>query len=390
VSELILDPDLRALVEACEAEAARDRTGRALVNSYLGQLRAVAQHPPVISGDTATFLYLGLPDTRVRVALAGEWNGWDPAAWMTPAGRSGLFWRVEHFDPAARVEYQFWVNERRKPDLLNPHRVVSVDRSVQKSALLMPEYRPPRDGTPRLGVPAGRVEEHTLHSPSLRQARTLFIYLPPGYRPDQAGGYPVVLFHDGGDYVRHAHAPTVLDNAIADGAIPPLIGVFAPPVDRMLEYAESPDPYVRFCAEELVAFVRERYPVAADPRRWATMGASLGGWVAVYLAWKCPQVFGWALPRSGAFSRNADELIGWIEEEDPVPVGFHCVAGLYERFVRGYNGGADGDFTDGQRRFVAMLERSGYEVAAAEYPAGHDWTFWSAHIRDGIAWALAR
>ena len=66
------------------------------------------------------------------------------------------------------------------------------------------------------------------------------------------------------------------------------------------------------------------------------------------------------------------------------------MAGLYERSVLGYNGGADGDFTDGQRRFVAMLERSGYEVAAAEYPAGHDWTFWSAHIRDGIAWALAR
>ena len=288
------------------------------------------------------------------------------------------------------MEYQFWVNGRHKADPLNPHHAAYAGGRGRESALLMPDYRPPPDVTPRLGGPVGQVEEHNLYSPSLRQARTLFIYLPPGYQAGAAGGYPVVLFHDGLDYLRHAHAATVLDNSIADGAMPPLIGVFAPPVDRMLEYAENPDPYVRFCAEELVAFLRERYPVATNPRRWATMGASLGGWVTAYLAWKCSEVFGWALPRSGSFSRNADELIGWIEEADPVPVGFHCVAGLYERFIYSPNGGSNGDFTDGQRRFVAMLERTGYEVAAAEVPAGHDWTFWSGHIRDGIAWALAR
>jgi enterochelin esterase family protein len=380
---------LRALIEACEAAAAKGRTGRAQVNLALRQLRLTGQHPPLIYGDAATFLYRGRPDTHVRVALAGEWNGWDPAAWMTPAGRSGLYWRVEHFDQAARVEYQFWVNGRHKPDPMNPHRGIQ-ERWGAKSALLMPGYRPPPEVTPRPGVPTGHVEEHTVHSPALRQARTLFIYLPPGYAPDQPGGYPVVLFHDGEGYLRHAHAATVLDNSIADGAVPPLIGVFAPPVDRGLEYAGHPDPYVRFCTEELVAFLRERFPVSSDPRRWATMGASLGGLIAVYLAWKCPQVFGWALPRSGAFSRDSDRLTGWIEEEDPVPVGFHCVAGLYERFLFSPEGGSTGDFTDGQRRFVAMLERTGYEVAAAEFPEGHNWTFWSAHIRDGIAWALAR
>ena len=188
MSELIPDPDLRALVESCEAEAAQDRTGRGLVNSYLGQLRATGQHPPVVTGDAATFLYLGRPNTRVRVALAGEWNGWDPAAWMTPAGRSGLFWRIEHFDPAARVEYQFWVNGRHKADPLNPHHAAYAGGRGRESALLMPDYRPPPDVTPRPGGPVGQVEEHNLYSPSLRQARTLFIYLPPGYQAGAAGG----------------------------------------------------------------------------------------------------------------------------------------------------------------------------------------------------------
>jgi enterochelin esterase family protein len=387
---LIPDPDLRALVEACESAAAADHTGRDLVRAYLRARRGAGQCVPVVTGDAATFLYLGRPNTRVRVALAGEWNGWDPAAWMTPAGRSGLFWRVEHFDPAARVEYQFWVNGRHKADAFNPHHGAYAGGRGVESALLMPDYRPPPEVTPRPGVPAGQVQEHTLYSPSLRQARTLFIYLPPGYRPDAPEGYSVVLFHDGLDYLHHAHAATVLDNSIADGVIPPLIGVFVPPIDRLAEYFHAPDPYVRFCAEEVAAFVREQFAVAADPRCWATMGTSHGGAIAVYLAWKCPAVFGWALPRSGSFSRNADELIGWIEEEDPVPVGFHCVVGRYERLIYSPNGGSDGDFTDGQRRFVAMRERTGSEVAAAEYPAGHDWTFWSGHIRDGIAWALAR
>ncbi len=389
MNELIPDPALRALVEACERAAAQDQTGRAAVNAYLRALQAAGGHAPVISGDAATFLYLGRPNTHVRVALTGEWNGWDAGAWMTPAGRSGLYWRVEHFDPAARLEYQFQVNGRKRVDGLNPQQGVR-ERWGPKSALLMPAYRPPPDVTSRPGVPTGRVEEHTLHSPALRQARTLFIYLPPGYRADHAEGYPVVLFHDGGDYLAQAHAATVLDNSIADGAVPPLLGVFVPPIDRGLEYGRDPDPYVHFCAEEVVAFLRDHFPVAADPRRWATMGASLGGSLAVYLAWKCPQVFGWALPRSGAYSFNADRLIGWIEEEDPVPVGFHCVVGLYERFILSSDGGSEGDFTDGQRRFVTMLERTGYEVAAAEYPEGHNWTFWSGHIRDGIAWALAR
>jgi enterochelin esterase family protein len=386
---LIPDPVLRALVEDCESAAAQDQTGRSAVNAYLRAVRAEGAPVPIVTGDAATFLYLGRPNTHVRVALTGEWNGWDPGAWMTPAGRSGLYWRVEHFDPAARVEYQFQVNGRKRADRLNlpPGGIASGE---PRSALLMPAYRPPPDVTLHPGVPTGRVEEHTLHSPALRQARTLFIYLPPGYGADPAEGYPVVLFHDGGDYLEQAHAATVLDNSIADGAVPPLIGVFVPPIDRGQEYHGDSDPYIRFCAEEIVAFLREHFSVAADPRRWATMGASLAGSLAVYLAWKCPQAFGWALAQSGAFSFDADRLISWIEEEEPVPVGFYCTVGLYERFLFSPDGGSEGDFTDGQRRFVTMLERTGYEVAAAEYPEGHNWTAWSGHIRDGIAWAFAR
>src|SRR5207248_9695636 len=101
---------------------------------------------------------------------------------------------------------------------------------------------------------------------------------------------------------------------------------------------------------------------------WATMGASLGGLIAVHLAWQHPDLYGWALPRSGAFDVNDDQIISWIEEEPPVAVGFHCVVGTYEWL------------TPAQERFVAMLARTGYEYAAAKYPEGHNWTFWSAHI----------
>src|SRR5437773_11894264 len=122
MSDSIADPELRALIQRCEAEAAVGRTGTRHVRAYLRAQADAGRHAPVIAGDQATFLYVGRPNTHVHVALAGEWNGWDHAAWMTPAGRSGLFWRSEHFNPAARLEYHFRVNGRIKADALNPRR----------------------------------------------------------------------------------------------------------------------------------------------------------------------------------------------------------------------------------------------------------------------------
>lgn len=376
MSEQIPDPELRALVAALEAGEA----GRAQVRAYLNERTA-----PIISGETATFLYLGRPQTQVEVAVTGEWNGWDKAAWLAPAGTSGLYWRVEHLHPAARVEYQFRVNGRVRGDGLNPHEGIR-ETWGPKSALIMPDYRPAPEVTPRPGVPQGQVTEHMLTSPALGQTRQVLVYTPPGDAP--VGGYPVAVFHDGGDYLEKAQARTVLDNSIADGAIPPLLGVFLPPLDRRREYGRQPDPYVQFCASELPIFLRAHYPVASSPQRWVTMGASLGGLISVYLAWRCPQVYGWALPRSGAFSIGGDAIIRMMAATPPVPVGLHCVAGLYELLAWSPIPNSPGDLTAAQRRFVAMLADMGYQHVAAEYPEGHNWTFWAAHIQDGLAWAL--
>ena len=286
----------------------------------------------MIAGETATFLYLGRANQVVRVALTGEWNAWDRTAWMIPAGRSGLYWRTERFDPAARVEYQFRVGRQVLADALNPHQGVR-ERYGPKSALLMPDYRPPSEVTPRLRRAVRRRHQHSLVSSELRQARPLSVYLPPGYQRIRPGGYPVALFHDGDDYLNHAHAATALDNSIAEGAIPPLISVFLPPVHRSEEYARAPERYAAFCATELPLFLRANYAVSPlapglgdDGRVLRRSDFGLSGLAPpgdLRLGAAALRLFGFA----------DDQLIGWMEEAEPVPIGFHCVVGLYENFT---------------------------------------------------------
>ena len=49
--------------------------------------------------------------------------------------------------------------------------------------------------------------------------------------------YPLILFHDGLEYITLARADRVLDYLIAHGRIHPVIAVFVPPVSRTSEYA---------------------------------------------------------------------------------------------------------------------------------------------------------
>jgi len=43
-------------------------------------------------------------------------------------------------------------------------------------------------------------------------------------------------------------------------------------------------------------------------------------------------------------------------------------------------GKPENDRVAAQRRFVELLRAKGYAVESAEYPEGHQWGFWRAHI----------
>ena len=118
-------------------------------------------------------------------------------------------------------------------DPLNPAR--AGDPFGENSVARTLGYERPEWSLPR-GAPAGRIETMRGREPrpSARRA-SVRVYLPAGHDPARA--YPLVVVHDGGDFVTYADLPVVLDNLIDAGEIPPVIAALVQTRDRLGEYS---------------------------------------------------------------------------------------------------------------------------------------------------------
>ena len=115
-----------------------------------------------------------------------------------------------------------------RPDPLNPKRYRVDPESVDapefrgNSVLEMPDAPPQPWIAQRPDVPAGRVEKHRYKSAALNNEREIAIYLPPQYSP-HAEPYPLLVLFDEEAYLSLVPTPTILDNLISEGRIPPVI-----------------------------------------------------------------------------------------------------------------------------------------------------------------------
>lgn len=66
----------------------------------------------------------------------------------------------------------------------------------------------------------GEVQTRSITSAILGNTRDIQLYRPAGWRPGAAGNHVLVLF-DAGPYLNRVPTPTILDNMIAAGVIPP-------------------------------------------------------------------------------------------------------------------------------------------------------------------------
>lgn len=380
------------LIDAVAAAEDAGRSGTGLVRGYLAARQEARMPPaPVAEGERVTFLYLGRRGGKPsEVMLSAERDGW-PSTGLTLARvrESALYFAMLDLDASARFLYRYVVNGRRTADPLNPLHALK-ERWAPKSELQMPDYRPAPQRAPRAGVPPGSLTLRTVSSQALRQERKLFVYTPHGYAPDAGGEYPFVLFHDGEGYINYAGAPTILDNMIADGEIPPLVAAFVPPVRRTFEYHLN-EAYAAFCADDLTAFLADAHPnVTRDPARRAVVGASSGGLAAVYLGFRRPDCFGLVGGLSTYAAYDDYRILHMIEAAAPRPVRFHLVVGRYERHLAGpmLSEGSTHDLLDNQRRLIAVLAGAGYAYEAAEYYDGHNWGFWADHLPEVLAGAV--
>lgn len=235
-------------------------------------------------------------------------------------------------------------------------------------------------------APAGDLEDHEFHSAILDNDRTLSIYTPAGYDTARVEPYPLLVLFDRGAYLRLVPTPTILDNLIAAGRIPPLVAVLVGNVNRARELP-CYRPFGEFLARELVPWIRGQYTVTGDPGHVVVAGSSYGGLASSCAALWHPEIFGNVLSQSGSYwwRPEGDVEAEWLSRQvvarGDLGVQFYLDIGLLESGPT-RNGGPSMLVTN--RHLRDLLRATGHEVTYREINSGHDYVSWRGTLADGL------
>jgi enterochelin esterase family protein len=203
-------------------------------------------------------------------------------------------------------------------DPLNPHRLqIALDEggsTVDFSIAAMPRAQEPEWVFKRPEVPAGKVERHTLKSAILGNERIIWVYTPPGYKAKNVKSYALIVLLDGFAYQNWMSVPTVLDNLVHAGKLPPTVAVLVgnAPQARMSELEYNP-AFVQFVSKELLPWVHQHWTVTSDPKVTTIGGYSAGGAAAAFLAMTRSDIFGNVISQSGDFQEGHQDVASeWL------------------------------------------------------------------------------
>lgn len=293
--------------------------------------------------------------------------------------------------PARRAK---WRN-----DPLNPQAIVDADSpalaalaSQQSSVLSMPAAPSQPWIVRRKGIDRGVVSQHRFSSQLLENERDIFLYRHPGVG---ATDVPMLVQFDGELHADVLRTPTVLDNLIAAGEIPPIVAVFVGNVDRGEELPCNAD-FVKMLTTELLPWARTELGIGTRRDLTIANGVSYGGLASMFAGLTAPETFGLVASQSGSFwwkpnPMERSSVMGVCDEYQWLPkmaatwdkadIRIWMEAGSLEG--RGHRDGIP-TLLDSNRHMRNVLIAKGYDVAYREYDGGHDYACW----RDSQAEAL--
>jgi enterochelin esterase-like enzyme len=269
-----------------------------------------------------------------------------------------------------------------KPDPLNPRKAPEPLASLAE----LPAAREQPWIVPRPDVPKGRLAESSFRSDRLGNERIVRVYTPSGYDP-KGKPYGLLVVLDGRTYTSDVPGPTILDNLLAAGRIPPLVAVFVanPSAEARVRELSCHPPFAEFLARELIPWVRRGYRIADDPARTAIAGSSLGGLAAACAAVRHPEVFGNVLALSGSFYWRppGDSEPEWLARQlatgPKPPLRFYLEAGLMEDRPR-----EGTSLLAANRHLRTVLQARGTAVEYREFNGGHSILNWRGSFADGV------
>jgi enterochelin esterase-like enzyme len=343
-----------------------------------------------------TYLWRGDGDTRSVLLLGGTSAEHPLDNRMARLPNTDVWYRTVRMRRDLRATYRFLVNPpmietadgagktdeppKTKTDPLNPRRMISGSLVELTGAPAQP-WLQAQDG-----VPKGKVATQKLHSQILNNDRQIAVYHPAGYDP-QGAAYPLVIIFDWDAYTLFVPTPTILDNLIHAGKIPPVVALLVGNAAKQRN-TELPcnDTFARFLAEELLPTVRQEHHVSTDPHQVVIGGSSYGGLAASFFALRHPELVGNVLSQSGSYwwHPEHDNSAGDLSAEKEWLTRQYLAAPTQDTRFFIEAGLCEGMLSE-NRHFRDVLRAKGYQVVAySEYNGGHDYCCWRGSLADGL------
>lgn len=353
---------------------------RATIEAFLAE-----RSFPLVEGTRATFAYRG---EAHEVSLQHWIYGLEASQAFERLEGTDLWFLVMEIPARSRVEYKLAVDHGggRVQLVQDPfNEVLALDPYGANSVVHGEGYELPdwieHDDDARLGT----VEDLTFGSDVLGGPRPIKVYLPARFRETRR--YPLLVVHDGEDYLRFTQLKQVLDNLIHRLEIPPMVVALTQSSDRLNEYADD-EKHAQFLVEELVPLLEERYPLVGTPATRGLMGASFGAVATLAAAWRHPGFFGNIMLQSGSFAFTDigthdrgplfDPVVEFVNEFREKPgkpaERAYISCGTYESLIY-YN-----------RSMLPVLQSTGMDIRYAETRDGHNWENWRDRLREGLSW----
>jgi enterochelin esterase family protein len=113
--------------------------------------------------------------------------------------------------------------------------------------------------------------------------------------------------------------------------------------------------------------MEEKYAISKDPHKRATVGASLGGNIALSLGITHPESFGKIAAQSSSVSKKVSGLYRDGKKQDIV---LYLDLGRYDLY----------NLIPMVHNFIPVLKLKNYNFRYYEFPEGHSWGNWKAHL----------
>jgi len=347
--------------------------------------RFVAENQfPLVEPGHVTFVYRGAADE----VLLRRWIAGFKTAQPLESLEGGDLWALTMELPDnSRFEYKFEVvrNGQRQLVVDDLNGVLAHDPFGANSVCQGYGYQ--RPGWTQLDDEArkGEVTALFLDCNAFQERREIQVYLPAGFRRNRT--YPLLVVHDGLDYLRYADLKNVLDNLIHRQEIPAMIVALTQSPDRLAEYTGD-ERHARFLSEELIPLMETKFPLLDEAAARGLAGASLGGVAALHAASLYPNLYGQLLLQSGSFAFSDlghhkkgpvfDPVVRFVNayRQRPFPLAekIYLSCGIYESLI--YE----------NRSLVPLLQSQGMQVNFEEARDAHNWENWRDRLRQGLTW----